>query len=123
MGYDEFNDSPFDLNHDGNIDSSEASFIEDTYYEDHNGISTGFEEDDDSYVSYGTSRKTGYSSINKTEEQKRKELDEALEGHAVMAVIYALVIMGILIFVGNNIIGVVVFLAFYGVMKLIKQWK
>ena len=117
--YDEFTNSSFDLDHDGKIDSAEASFIEDTYYEDHNGISTGFDEDD-SYVSYGASGRSSYSSFNKTEEKKRKELDEALTGHAVMAVIYTLVIMGILIFVGNNIIGALVFFGFYGLMKLIK---
>lgn len=63
MAYDEFNNSSFDLNGDGRIDSAEASFIEDTFYEDHNGISSGFDEGDDVDIVYGG----GYhSSSNKT---------------------------------------------------------
>lgn len=36
-----FGNSPFDLNHDDEIDACETAFINDTFYEDNNGISSG----------------------------------------------------------------------------------
>ena len=44
-----FGHSAFDLNRDGKIDGAEWVFINDTFFEDNNGISTGsrvYEEDD-----------------------------------------------------------------------------
>ena len=38
MAYDNFENTPFDLNHDGHIDSNEAAYIYDTFFnEDTNG--------------------------------------------------------------------------------------
>ena len=44
-----FGHSTFDLNRDGKIDGAEWAFINDTFFEDNNGISTGssVDEDDD----------------------------------------------------------------------------
>lgn len=42
-----FGNGPFDLNHDGKIDAAEAAFINDTFFEDNNGISSGSSFDDE----------------------------------------------------------------------------
>ena len=42
-----FGNGPFDLNHDGKIDACETAFINDTFFEDHNGISSGIYDEDD----------------------------------------------------------------------------
>ena len=42
-----FGNTPFDLNHDGKIDACETAFINDTFFEDHNGISSGSYDEDD----------------------------------------------------------------------------
>lgn len=44
-----FGHSAFDLNHDGKIDAAEWALINDTFFEDENGISSGssVDEDDD----------------------------------------------------------------------------
>ncbi len=34
MAYDNFENTPFDLNHDGHIDSNEAAYIYDTFYKE-----------------------------------------------------------------------------------------
>ncbi len=46
MAYDNFENTPFDLNHDGHIDSNEAAYIYDTFYnEDNNDVDAGLEDD------------------------------------------------------------------------------
>lgn len=45
-----FGNTPFDLNHDGKIDACETAFINDTFYENHNGISSGSYDDEDDEV-------------------------------------------------------------------------
>ena len=48
-----FGYSAFDLNRDGKIDGAEWAFINDTFFEDNNGISTGsrrVEDDEDDVV-------------------------------------------------------------------------
>lgn len=43
-----FGNGTFDLNHDGKIDACETAFINDTFFEDHNGISSrSYDEDDE----------------------------------------------------------------------------
>ena len=42
-----FGNSAFDLNRDGKIDAAEWAFINDTLFEDNNGISSGSSFDDD----------------------------------------------------------------------------
>ena len=42
-----FGNGPFDLNHDGKIDACETAFINDTFFEDHNGISSGSYDEDE----------------------------------------------------------------------------
>ncbi|SCY10421.1 hypothetical protein [Butyrivibrio sp. INlla14] len=113
--YDEFNNSSFDLDHDGKIDSAEASFIEDTYYGDHNGISTGFDEDDD----YGLScrRSAGYRSSNDTYheidfDKLRKDVkrDEARRNLIAIGILFAVALIahdspGIILFVGAMLLS------------------
>jgi hypothetical protein len=45
-----FGNTPFDLNHDGKIDACETAFINDTFYEDTHGISSGSYEEDDEEI-------------------------------------------------------------------------
>ena len=46
MAYDNFENTPFDLNHDGHIDSNEAAYIYDTFYnEDNNVVDAGLKDD------------------------------------------------------------------------------
>ena len=46
MAYDSFENTPFDLNHDGHIDSNEAAYIYDTFYnEDNNIVDSGLGDD------------------------------------------------------------------------------
>ncbi len=40
MAYDNFENTPFDLNHDGHIDSNEAAYIYETFYSDYNDSNT-----------------------------------------------------------------------------------
>ena len=44
-----FGHSAFDLNRDGKIDGAEWAFINDTFFEDKNGLSFGYDEDEDDY--------------------------------------------------------------------------
>ena len=113
--YDEFNNSSFDLNDDGRIDSAEASFIEDTYYEDHNGISSGFDDDDDLGSSYRGS--TGYSTSKKTYheidfEKLRKDVkrDDAIRNLIAKGILFIVALIardspGIVLFVGGILLS------------------
>ena len=61
MAYDNYEDTPFDLNHDGHIDSNEAAYIYNTFY-DESGDS---DSDDFDFDSYGSTYSSGsYSSRN-----------------------------------------------------------
>ncbi len=42
-----FGNTPFDLDRDGKISASEMAFINDTFYEDNNGISSGSIDEED----------------------------------------------------------------------------
>ncbi len=44
MAYDNFANTPFDLNHDGHIDANEAAYIYDTFYNDDTGESSCAED-------------------------------------------------------------------------------
>lgn len=114
MAYDEFNGSSFDLNNDGRIDSAEASFIEDTYYEDHNGISSGFDEDDDVDTVYGggyhSSSKKTYHEIDfdkLREDVKRAEARRNLIAIGIVAVVAIIFPSspGIALFVGAMLLS------------------
>ncbi len=45
-----FGHSAFDLNRDGKIDGAEWAFINDTFFEDNNGLSKGFENEEDDVI-------------------------------------------------------------------------
>lgn len=83
MAYDNYENTPFDLDHDGHIDSNEAAYIYETFYNEDNNTNeddSSFDEDceDDveefssggGHISYG---KTSYTEIhrNKTAENQR----------------------------------------------------
>ena len=54
MAYDNFENTPFDLNHDGHIDSNEAAYIYDTFYKEQDeGSSCADLDDDDSDIGGG----------------------------------------------------------------------
>ena len=122
MAYDNYENTAFDLNHDGKIDSSEASFIEDTFYEDHHGVSTGFDEDDDSDVCYGSS---GYSKLNGNNkanadiEQLRKSIQARKQNRVLITIG---VIAAIWIFVGNNIAGALILFGLYILGSIYDFW-
>ncbi|RKM59150.1 hypothetical protein D6855_09570 [Butyrivibrio sp. CB08] len=45
-----FGHSAFDLNRDGKISGAEWAFINDTFFEDNNGLSTGVDNDEDDII-------------------------------------------------------------------------
>ncbi len=62
MVYDNFENTPFDLNHDGHIDSNEAAYIYDTFYNEENS-----ENADSSDVYYGKGCSSHHrSSLNRS---------------------------------------------------------
>lgn len=72
MAYDNFEDTPFDLNHDGKIDSNEAAYIYETFYNEDNQSS----EDDEDYVVDGGYSSSSYHRSKPEKSQMMKELDE-----------------------------------------------
>ena len=98
MSYDEFNDSPFDLDHDGNIDPSEASYIEDTIYGDD---SDTMEADEDAgFGGYVVSRKSVHEEHREQDDIKTKGRDEESLGDFIAALVVVVIIVAIMAFVG-----------------------
>ena len=97
MAYDEFSGSSFDLNHDGNIDCGEASFIEDTYYGDHYDSSS---DSDDLCVGYRTGQASTFGEHYASEENKSKVRGKEAKSDFIMAIIIFVVIIAIMMFVG-----------------------
>ena len=64
MAYDNFENTPFDLNHDGHIDANEAAYIHDTFYSE----SDSSDDDDMDFSIQG-----GYRTNNSS--RKNKEID------------------------------------------------
>ncbi len=68
MAYDNFENTPFDLDHDGHIDSNEAAYIYDTFYKE-------FEEPG-SEAGYGDSGSGGDGGWYPTPEERKKLKDD-----------------------------------------------
>ena len=101
MSYDEFSGSSFDLNHDGNIDPSEASYIEDTIYGDESGPMEA--DEDEGFGGYVVSRKSVHEVHDEHQEQediKTKGRDEESLGDFIAAVVVVVIIVAIMAFVG-----------------------
>ncbi len=47
MAYDNFENTPFDLNNDGHIDSNEAAYIYDTFYREQDESGSAYADEDD----------------------------------------------------------------------------
>lgn len=101
MSYDEFSGSAFDLNHDGNIDPSEASYIEETIYADDGGP---MEADEDEVLSgYAAGRASAHEANEEHQEQediKTTGRDEESVGDFIAAVVVVVIIVAIMAFVG-----------------------
>jgi hypothetical protein len=70
MAYDNFENTPFDLNHDGHIDSNEAAYIHETFYNEDNT------EDDDSSEVYSGGDYSSHNCSNFNKSQYSEQLIE-----------------------------------------------
>lgn len=68
MAYDNFENTPFDLNHDGHIDSNEAAYIYDTFYKEL--------DEPSSEADFGDSGSGDGGSWNPTAEERKKLNDD-----------------------------------------------
>ncbi len=122
MAYDYFSDTPFDLNHDGKIDSNEAAYIYDTFFdedketreiEDDADLSfEGFEPDD-----IGSSYTVSQSVENSSYETYKKGIAAKEENHFKNFVITIIVLILLFLFPSAHWIG-----AGAGGVLLIMKW-
>ncbi len=121
MAYDNFENTPFDLNHDGHIDSNEAAYIYDTFYkESDEGGSADIDDGDDIggggwYPTTEERRK-----MNADMEKFRRDVQAEKAGHILLTII---VIAAIWLFVGNNIIGALVLFGLYILGSMFDFWR
>lgn len=114
MAYDYFENTPFDLNHDGHIDSNEAAYIYENFFsEDSSNTSECDDLFEDDYT-YNSSVKTVQKDssekfdITKYKEEVRKEKSRHNTIALVIVIVLALLFPdspGIAIFVGGILLS------------------
>ena len=98
MSYDEFSNSSFDLNHDGNIDCTEASYIENTIYGDD---CDSMETDEDELCGGNVaSRMSAHEACQVIEDEKPKEQNEEGLSDFIAAMVVVVIIVAIMAFIG-----------------------
>ncbi|MDC7292532.1 MULTISPECIES: hypothetical protein [unclassified Butyrivibrio] len=121
MAYDNFENTPFDLDHDGHIDSNEAAYIYDTFYkESDDGGSTDI--DDGNGIGGGGWYPTTEErrKMNADMEKLRRDVQAEKSGHILITIV---VIAAIWLFVGNNIIGALVLFGLYILGSMFDFWR
>ncbi len=107
MAYDNFENTPFDLDRNGHIDSNEAAYIYDTFYKEDDSTSVSSSWDD------GDCENSGESGWYPTEEERKKnkaEMDafsKKIEDAetAKVARLFGGVLLGSLLFALNPVLG------------------
>ena len=118
MAYDNFENTPFDLDHDGHIDSNEAAYIHDTLYKEE--ADTSADIDDDSAGDGWYPTKDELAKHNAEMEQLRRDVRATKRKHIVITVV---VIIAIGLLIGNNIIAVVVLFGLYILGTMLGFWR
>ena len=135
MSYDDFENTPYDLDHDGHIDTNEAAYIHDTLYGEEDSISNieaysiidSDSSDDDDFTadisaSRGDSRAAGKSNIKNSKyrkydkkalEELRKEVKrDEWKKLCIVAAIMSLIVE----FIGGHfLLGVILAVIFVGI--------
>ena len=134
MAYDEFENTSYDLNRDGHIDSAEASYIHETLYGDdkhgdHDDDSDGDVFGDDIFGDGGGGEFEGYEWHATPEERREmREKDEEFKKRLADSkrrkmLITVAVIIGVTIFVDGNAGGVFILFILYVIGTVIGFWN
>ncbi len=119
MAYDNFENTPFDLNHDGHIDSNEAAYIYDTFYKEQDeGSSADFDDDIGGGGWYPTAEER--KKMNADMEKLHRDVRTEKSGRIWITIA---VIAAIWLFIGNNIIGALVVLGLYILGSMFDFWR
>ena len=119
MAYDNFVNTPFDLNHDGHIDSNEAAYIYETFYKEKDDTSVDI--DDGNCAGGGWyPTKEELKKHNAEMDKLRKDVQAEKSGHILITIA---VIAAIWLLIGNNIIGAVVLLGLYMLASMFGFWR
>ena len=119
MAYDNFKNTPFDLNHDGHIDSNEAAYIYDKFYKEKNDTRVDFDDDDsDGDGWYPTEEEL--KRYNDDMDKLRRDVKAEKSRHIVITVV---VIAAIWLLIGNNIIGALALLGLYILGSMFDFWS
>ena len=119
MAYDNFENTPFDLDHDGHIDSNEAAYIHDTLYKEETDTSADM-DDDDSVGDGWYPTKDERAKHNAEMEQLRRDV-RATKGKHIVITVVAIIAIGLLI--SNNIIAVVVLFGLCILGTMLGFWR
>ena len=119
MAYDNYENTAFDLNHDGHIDSNEAAFIHDTFCEE-SEVCSSCVDCDDSDIGGGWYPTDAERKKMNDDMQKLRNDVAAEQGRHILIAIG--VIVAILLFIGNNIIGALVLLGFFMLGSMFGWW-
>ncbi len=112
MAYDNFENTSFDRDRDGHINSSEAAYIYDTFYKekDDAGSEAGTWDEEDSEGSGWYPTKQELKAHNEEMEAFRKKIEN--ENRTKYTMPFGLLIIGAILFVINPLLGIaIVFLA------------
>lgn len=134
MAYDEFENTSYDLNRDGHIDSAEASYIHETLYGDdkhgdHDDDSDGDGFGDDIFGDGDGGEFEGYEWHATPEERREmREKDEEFKKRLADSkrrkmLITVAVIIGVTIFVDGNAGGVFILFILYVIGTVIGFWN
>ena len=116
-----FGNTPFDLNHDGHIDSNEAAFIYDTFYKekDDGGSCVDFDDDSDSGEGWYPTKEE-LKKHNDDMQRLRNEV-QAEKQNLILITIGVVVAIGLL--VGNNIVGALILFGLFMLGSMFDFWR
>lgn len=120
MAYDNFENTPFDLNHDGHIGSNEAAYIYDTFYKEQDACGSGDIDDNDSVGGGCYPTKEEIKKHNADMEKLRRDVQAEKSGHILITIV---VIAAIWLLIGNNIIGALVLFGLYILGSMFDFWR
>ncbi len=122
MAFEEFSNTPFDLNHDGHIDPNEEAFIYETLYKEKDESSLGVDfDDDDSDVGGGWyPTKEELKKHNADMQQLRNDVQEEKQGRILITIG---VIVAIALLVGNNIVGALILFGLFMLGSMFDFWR
>ena len=120
MAYDNYENTPFDLNHDGHIDSNEAAYIYDTFYKKQVDGGIVDIDDDDSVGAGWYPTKEELKKHNAEMDKLRRDVQAEKAGHILITII---VIVAIWLLIGNNIIGALVLFGLYILGNIFDFWR